>query len=115
MRIAVRLRAPGLCLGELQNRWCPRSLRVWVLALLFYAAVLFDRWRRGSRAERTLVVINAMWVIGCILEFVAIVTFEANGTEKHFFIFNVLVDLVLVMSIFDIADVIAAWRSRRAA
>jgi hypothetical protein len=100
--------------SELKNRFYPRSLRVWVLALLLYAAMLFDRWRRGSRDNRTLVVINAMWVIGCILEFIAIVTFEANGTEKHFFIFNVLVDLVVVMSIFDIADVVSAWRARRA-
>jgi len=93
----------------------PRSLWFWIVAILAYGAALVAKWRLGTAEDRTRSLASAMWVVGCILEFVAIVTFEANGTEKHFFIFNVLVDLVLVTSLVELDRVVELWRALPAA
>jgi hypothetical protein len=98
-----------------KNRHYPRSMWFWISAIAGYLAILGVRWRLGGRHDRTSALIQAMLLVGCILEFVAIVTFEANGTEKHFFVFNVLVDLVIAMAIIEVDAVIALWRARRAA
>jgi hypothetical protein len=50
------------------------------------------------------------------LEFIAVVTFEANGTAKHFFIFNVAVDLCILMALLSLCEAAAQlWRRRRGA
>jgi hypothetical protein len=91
----------------------PRSMWFWIIATSLYLGALGAKWRMGGREDRSLALTNAAWVVGCVLQFIAVVTFEANGTEKHFFIFNVLVDLVFVMSIVEIDAVVAMWRRRR--
>ena len=83
------------------------------MLLVAYAAILAARWRMGEQADRRTVIVSAMLVVGCILQFVAVVTFEANGTEKHFFIFNALVDVAMVLAILDIARVAELWWSRK--
>lgn len=91
------------------SRW----LWFWLIAICAYGALLFCRWRTGDRDARASTICNAMWVVACILEFIAVVTFEANGTEKHFFIFNVLVDLVLLLAIAEVEALVSAARSKR--
>lgn len=90
-------------------RYYPRSLWFWILAAAAYAGLLFANWRK--RRDRDRVVFDAMWIVGAVLQFVAVATFEANGTEKHFFIFNVLVDLLIVMAILDVSAATMRWRS----
>jgi hypothetical protein len=51
--------------------------------------------------------------LGCALEFIATVTFEANGTAKHLFIFNVAVDICLLMAVLSLAEAsLRPWRLR---
>ena len=90
----------------------PRSLVFWIVLLIGYGAILVAKWRLGDRSDRVRAVVNAMLLAGCILQFIAVVTFEANGTEKHFFIFNVLVDVVIVLSVFEVARLAELWWSR---
>ena len=53
--------------------------------------------------------------LGCVLEFIVTVTFEANGTAKHLFIFNVAVDICLLMAVLSLADAASrVWRRRSA-
>lgn len=96
-----------------KNRHYPRSLTFWIIVIVGYLTSLAAKWHLGGQQDRALALVNAMWTAGCVLEFIAIVTFEANGTEKHFFIFNVLVDLLFVMSLLEIDRVVGLWRDRR--
>jgi hypothetical protein len=49
---------------------------------------------------------------GCIGEFFVTVTFEANGTAKHLFIFNVLVDLLLLLLLAELVDLLVdRWKA----
>jgi hypothetical protein len=44
---------------------------------------------------------------------VAVITFEANGTDKHFFLFNVLADLLCLFATLDVVAVARhVWRTR---
>ncbi len=96
-----------------KNRHYPRSLRFWIFRYCRLPRVARDEVALGGRKDRAVALVNVMWVVGCVLEFIAVITFEANGTEKHFFIFNVLVDLVIVLSLLEIDDVVGLWRQRR--
>jgi hypothetical protein len=86
-----------------KHRSFPRTPGFWLAMIALYAAVLVAKWRLGDARDRSRALVSAMLVAGCVLQFVAVITFEANGTEKHFFVFNVLVDLVLVLAIFEVA------------
>lgn len=98
-----------------KDRHYPRVLWLWIVMIVLYAGALVAKLRLGTKQDATLAVVNAMLVVGCILQFIAVVTFEANGTEKHFFIFNALVDFVLVLAVFGLATVARMIRRRRAA
>ena len=97
--------------SNFKKRHYPRSLPFWIAAAVLYAGALIAKVRLGG--ERNPALLSGMLVVGCILQFLAVVTFEANGTEKHFFIFNVLVDLVLVLAIFELAQLASLVRARR--
>ncbi|MBV8757913.1 MAG: hypothetical protein JO257_11575 [Deltaproteobacteria bacterium] len=98
-----------------KDRHYPRVLWFWIVMIALYAVALVAKVRLGTSNDRSLAIINAMLVIGCILEFIAVVTFEANGTEKHFFIFNVLVDFVILLGVFELVVVARLLRQRQTA
>jgi hypothetical protein len=55
-----------------------------------------------------------MLALGCVLEFLVTTTFEANGTAKHLFIFNVTVDLCLLLAVISLAGAsMRLWRRLR--
>lgn len=93
----------------------PRNVFVWgvvVLAMWGLAVVkmrCFDR----SRRERLRSLVAPVLAVGCLLEFVVCTTFEANGTAKHLFIFNVAVDISLLLTLISLLEILAAARRRR--
>jgi hypothetical protein len=73
------------------------------------------RWldKGGPAQARTL--FGPVLGLGCALEFIVVVTFEGNGTAKHLFIFNVAVDLCLLMAALNLAEASTRlWRRRSA-
>jgi len=106
------------------NRWSefkkasfPRSLVLLVMAFLLYCTLagMKARWLDEGSACRMRTLAGPLLALGCALELIVVVTFEANGTAKHFFIFNVAVDLCLLMTIISLGEAAAQlWRRRHA-
>jgi hypothetical protein len=101
--------------SELKRRRYPRHLGWWIAVAVAYGALLVWRGSRRdeTREQRNGALLHGALLFGLILQFVAVVTFEANGTEKHFFIFNVLADLLLLFAVLDLASLPSWLRARR--
>jgi hypothetical protein len=102
--------------GELKKAHFPRSLLLLVCLFLAYVILASLKARRLDRepSARRWTMAGPLLALGCALELVVVVTFEANGTTKHFFIFNAAVDLCLLMAILGLGESLAALRQRRA-
>ena len=99
--------------GRWKDRHYPRSPWFWIACAVGYVVLLSAKLYAGrTERDRALAILNLMLVAGCVLQLVAVITFEANGTEKHFFIFNVLVDFVLLLAGFELAALAALVRER---
>jgi hypothetical protein len=86
--------------SELKHRWVPRSLPWFIVATVLLGGLGVYRLiaARAPEARRRALVFLAL-LAGCVGEFIITVTFEANGTAKHLFLFNVVVDLLVLMVI----------------
>ena len=94
----------------------PRKLVPILLFALTFLGLLVLKWWRLDRQdhERRRTVIIAMLVIGTVLEFFVSASFDANGNAKHLFIFNCMVDVILVLAGVDIiATGLSAWANVR--
>jgi hypothetical protein len=104
--------------SEFKKAHYPRNLGVLIGLLAAYcllAGMKVRRLDKGAVARMTTLV-GPVLGMGCALEFVATVTFEANGTAKHLFIFNVAVDICLLLAVLGLADASARlWRRGLAA
>jgi hypothetical protein len=103
--------------SELKKAHYPRNLTLLVGLLVAYCilAGMKAHWLDEGRAARMKTLLGPVLGLGCALEFIVAVTFEANGTAKHLFIFNVAVDLCLLMAALSLADAAAQlWRRRSA-
>jgi hypothetical protein len=93
--------------SDLLERLLPRNL--WVLMALGIAlSVAWARRLRNSDAERAIV--GLMLLASAAAEFVVTITFEANGTAKHLFVFDAAIDLLLVLVVADLSAWLAARR-----
>ncbi len=100
--------------SELKKAHYPRNLTSLIGFLTTYCilAGMKARWLDRGRVARMTTLVGPVLGLGSALEFVATVTFEANGTAKHLFIFNVAVDICLLLALLSLADA-AAQRRRR--
>jgi hypothetical protein len=100
--------------SELKKKHYPRDLRLLVALLVLYSllAGAKARWLDREPSARTTTWLGPVLGLGCALEFIVSVTFEANGTAKHLFIFNVAVDICLLLAALGVADAVSAWRKR---
>lgn len=96
--------------SEWKKEHYPRALSFWVVLATGYLLLLYAKWRHidGLLEERDRSVLNAVLVFGCALEYAAVITFEANGTAKHLFLFNVMTDLVGLLAVLDVGRMINA-------
>jgi hypothetical protein len=104
--------------SELKKSHYPKNLPLLIGLLLVYCvlAAMKARWLDQDSAQRTKTLVGPVLGIGCALELFATVTFEANGTAKHLFIFNVAVDICLLLALLSLGDAVAQlWRRRRSA
>jgi hypothetical protein len=103
---------------ELWSEWkrvhYSRSLGFWVVGASAYLVLLGIKWRYvdANHAQRDRTLINSLLLSSCALQFLVVSMFEANGPKKHFFIFNVLVDLVCLLGVIDLCDLSAWLRGR---
>lgn len=100
---------------EFKKAHYPKSLPLLVGLLIVYGimATMKARWLDQGPLARLRTLAGPVLAVGCALEFIVVVTFEANGTAKHFFIFNVAVDLCLVMAVVSVVEAAAQlWRRR---
>ena len=103
--------------SELKQALYPRNLILLICLFVAYAilAVVKARWLDEGRAARMRTLVGPVLGLGCALEFIVTVTFEANGTAKHLFIFNVAVDLCVLMAVLSLAEASARLCLRRSA
>jgi peptidoglycan/LPS O-acetylase OafA/YrhL len=102
--------------SDLKKKHYPRNLALLVGLFLGYCTLagMKARWLDGSPTARMATLAGPALALGCALEFIVVVTFEANGTAKHFFIFNVAVDLCLLMALLSAGEAAGQlWRRRR--
>jgi hypothetical protein len=81
------------------------------LLLCYFAVLVFRQHRVPPQphvARRS--ALNLMLVLAAVLQYIIVVTFEANATAKHLFIFNVNVDVCLFLAILDIVALVVALR-----
>lgn len=100
--------------SELKRGHYPRNLP-WLLVLLVAYASFAGakaRWLDPDRASRARTVAGLLLAVGCALELVVTVTFEANGTAKHLFLFNVAFDLCTLLALLALADAVVLLRQR---
>jgi hypothetical protein len=103
--------------SEFKKAHYPRSLALLVglFGLYCLLAGMKARWLDEGPLARMRTLAGPVLALGCTVEFIAVVTFEANGTAKHFFIFNVAVDLCLLLFLLSLGEAFAQlWRRRRA-
>ncbi len=101
--------------SEFKKAHYPKNLTLLVCLFIAYfiLAGMKARWLDDGRVARMRTLLGPVLALGCVLEFIVTVTFEANGTAKHLFIFNVAVDLCLLMAVLSLADAaIRPWRRR---
>jgi hypothetical protein len=101
--------------SEFKKAHYPKNLTLLVCLLLAYCllAVARARWLDEGRSARMRTLAGPVLALGCALEFIVSVTFEANGTAKHLFIFNVAVDLCALLAAMGLAgSVVRVWRRR---
>jgi hypothetical protein len=98
--------------SEFKKAHFPKNVVLWGCLLLVYAALVGVkvRWLDKTREERVRSMIGPVLALGCLFEFVVSVTFETNGTAKHLFIFNVGVDITLLLALLGLVDVLARVR-----
>jgi hypothetical protein len=102
--------------SEFKKKNYPKDMRIWIgiLVMLLCFGVAKAKWVDKGRAERVRTLMSPCLALGCLLEFVVTVTFEANGTAKHLFIFNVAVDLCFLLALSSLLE-LAGRRWLRAA
>jgi hypothetical protein len=101
--------------SELKKTHFPKSLTLLIGLLVAYCGLagMKARWLDEGRAARMKTLAGPVLGLGCAIELVVTVTFEANGTAKHLFVFNVAVDICLLMIVLGLADVARRmWRRR---
>jgi hypothetical protein len=101
--------------SELKKAYYPKNLTLLICLLTAYSilAGMKVRWLDEGRVARMRTLFGPVLALGCALEFMVTVTFEANGTAKHLFIFNVAVDLCLLLAALSLADAaMRLWRRR---
>jgi len=104
--------------SEFKKASYPRNLALLMVLFVLYCTLagMKARWLDEGSVARMRTLAGPVLALGCALEFIAVVTFEANGTAKHFFIFNVAVDLCLLMALLSLGEAATQpWRRRRAA
>jgi hypothetical protein len=101
--------------SELKKSHFPKSLTLLIGLFVVYCGLagMKARWLDGNRADRMKTLVGPVLALGCAIELLVTVTFEANGTAKHLFIFNVAVDICLLLAALDLADAaLRLWRRR---
>jgi len=101
--------------SEFKKAHYPKSLTLLIGLFIAYCilAGMKALWLDEDRAVRMRTLVGPVLAFGCALEFVATVTFETNGTAKHLFIFNVAVDLCVLLAALSLADAcMRRWRRR---
>jgi hypothetical protein len=101
--------------SEFKRARYPRNLPLLAGLFLAYAilAGMKAGWLDAGRVVRMRTLVGPVLALGCALEFAVTVTFEANGTAKHLFLFNVAVDLCLLLAVLSAAEAaVALWRRR---
>jgi hypothetical protein len=90
--------------SEWKRKTYSRSVGVWGAILAGYLMLLAYKWKNVDRTHRShnRTLLHALMALSCVLEFIVVATFEANGPKKHFFIFNVLVDIVCLLAAVDL-------------
>jgi hypothetical protein len=101
--------------SEFKKAHYPKNPTLLVGLFIAYSilAGMKARWLDEGRVARMRTLVGPVLALGCALEFFVTVTFEANGTAKHLFIFNVAVDLCLLLAVLGLADAaMRLWRRR---
>jgi hypothetical protein len=103
--------------SELKRAHYPRDFGLWLLAGFAYAALLRLKWQKQdvTREQRNQTLVHGALLVGLLAQYFVVVTFEANGTAKHFFIFNVLADLLCLLAFIDVVSVTRAQLARLSA
>ncbi|MGE5784240.1 MAG: hypothetical protein ACM3ZE_06600 [Myxococcales bacterium] len=93
--------------SEWKRKHYPRSIYFGATALVSYLGILAYKSRRIGvlRRDRNDSLFHALLALSCLAEFSVVGTFEANGPQKHFFIFNVLVDIVCLLAVADVLSI----------
>ena len=103
--------------SEFKKARYPKNLTLLLCLFLAFCVLagMKARWLDEDRATRMRTLVGPVLAVGCALEFMVSVTFEANGTAKHLFIFNVAVDLCLVLAMLSLGEACARlWRRKSA-
>jgi len=95
-------------LSQLELTHAPRSPASLLAVAAAIALVWGLRARRGTADSRRRALLVCALLAGCAAELIATVTFEANGPEKHLFIFNVVAHLVLLATVAEAPETRAA-------
>lgn len=101
--------------SEFKKAHYPKNLTLFACLLFGYCALAGAkaRWLDEGRSERMRTLVGPVLAVGCALEFIVSITFEANGTAKHLFIFNVAVDLCALLAVIGLAGAVVRLRRRR--
>jgi len=102
--------------SEFKKAHYPRSLGLFVGLFLGYWILAGIKARRLDEepVDRRWTLVGPIIALGCAFEFVATVTFEANGTARHLFLFNVAVDMCILLALLSVGDTATQlWRRYR--
>jgi hypothetical protein len=96
--------------SEFKRKNYSRKLPVWLVLSSIYGLLLWCKWRYVDQSDeqRDRTLLHGGLAVSCLLQFLIVATFEANGQRKHFFLFNIVADL---MSLFLVLDAITVARS----
>jgi hypothetical protein len=101
--------------SEWKEAHFPRALVAMLLwALAYLGLLVLLRWRlrrrgRGGSPARPLVC--ALLVFGALCEFFVTVSFEANGNAKHLFLFDCVVDVLIILAGVDLLELLLSLRA----